>query len=103
MLDVILAVYVLVGGHCYNGCSLEIFESKSHFTGQKYFGGYFHTILDCACLLHLIGDKAPPTAHNSNEVAHTLGSHCYHHAENGGFRWRLPLQDEAMEVISSAS
>ncbi len=35
-------------------------------------------------LLHLIGDKAPPVAHDSSEVARAINLRCYHHTGNGG-------------------
>ncbi len=65
-----------------------------------------------ARLLHLIGDKAPPAARDSDEVARALNQHCYSHIVNGGRIWclssrpslslRFPIQEEAMDVSGSA-
>ncbi len=64
-----------------------------------------------AWLLHLIGNKAPPAARDSNEVAGTLNQRCYPYTEKGRYSWcessslslsiELFTQDEAMVVIRS--
>ncbi len=65
-----------------------------------------------AWLLHLIGDKAPPVACDSSEVARTSNRRCCPHTGNGGHSWylssSLPLsvgfsiQDEAIDGDRSA-
>ncbi len=60
----------------------------------------------------LIGDKTPPAARDSSEVARALNQRCYPHTRNGGHRWCLSsslslsegfsIQDEAMDVARSA-
>ncbi len=65
-----------------------------------------------AWLLHLIGDKAPPTALDSSEVARTVNRRCYPHIGNDGHNWCLSsslslsigfsIQDETMDVARSA-
>ncbi len=65
-----------------------------------------------AGLLHQIGDKAPPAAHDSSEVARALNRLCYLHTGNGGHSRCLssslslsvgfPILDETMDVSRSA-
>ncbi len=65
-----------------------------------------------AWLLHLIGDKAPPVARDSGEVARAYKQRCYSHSGNVGHSWclnsslflsvGLSIQDEAMDVVQSA-
>ncbi len=60
----------------------------------------------------LIGDKAPPVARDSSEVAGALNRSRYPHTGNGGHSWCLSsslslaagfsIQDEAMDVARSA-
>ncbi len=60
----------------------------------------------------LIGDKSPPAARDSNEVARVQNQRCYPHTGNGGHSWCLSsslslsagfsIQDEAMDVARSA-
>ncbi len=64
-----------------------------------------------AWLLHLIGDKAPPAARDSSEVARSLRQRCYPHTGSDGQSWcwssslslpvGLSIQDEAMDVARS--
>ncbi len=68
--------------------------------------------MSSAWLLHIIGDTAPPAAHDSIEVARTLNEHCFPHTGNGGYSRRLrsslllsegfSIQDEAVDVAWSA-
>ncbi len=39
-----------------------------------------------AWLLHQIGDKAPPAARDSSEVARPLNRRCYPHTGDGGLK-----------------
>ncbi len=65
-----------------------------------------------ARLLNLIGDKAPPSARDSGEVARSLSRGCYPHTGKGGHSWCLSsspslsvgfsTQDAAMNVARSA-
>ncbi len=65
-----------------------------------------------AWLLHQIGDKAPPAAHDSSEVARALNRLCYLRTGNGGHCSCLIsslsttegffIQDESMDVGLSA-
>ncbi len=60
----------------------------------------------------LIGNKAPPTVRDSNEVASTLNRRCKSHTRNGGLSGCLSsslsllvgfsIQDETMVVARSA-
>ncbi len=62
--------------------------------------------------LTLIGDKAPPAARESSEVARALNQHCYLHTGNVWHNWSWssslsllvvnPIRDEAMDVAWSA-
>ncbi len=59
-----------------------------------------------AWLLHLVSDKAPPAAHDSNEVACAFNWCCYPHTGNEGLIQclvRIAMQPEAMDVARSAS
>ncbi len=42
-----------------------------------------------AWLLHEIGDKAPPVARDSSDVARALNQRCYPHTGDGGHSWGL--------------
>ncbi len=59
----------------------------------------------------LFGDKAPPAARDSSEVARALNQRYYPQTGNGGHSWylssnlslsvKLSIQDEAMDVARS--
>ncbi len=65
-----------------------------------------------ACYFTLIGDKAPPGARNSSEVARAWKQRCYPHTGNCGHSSSLSsslsvsvgfsIQNEAMDVARSA-
>ncbi len=67
-------------------------ELRREFNGLRRAPGYFT----------LIGDKAPPAAHDSSEVAHAYNLRCHPYTRNSGLVWRLGkvffIQDESMGV-----